>query len=411
MKNILNKYNMLIKGSTVIFDQSLYSLTNLITGMVLARAVLTDDYGEFILITSFATTILGIQRSMISVPYTVCKNEVNDNTYTSSSNTFEAILIIICSIIACFLFGNSSSNLLVICSLIISILLRDYIRSYLLSHLKIKISFILGFIINVVQILSLLILYYLKTSNISIYIGALAIISLIPTLIVGLIYFKRKFEASKIRIHFLMNFKFGKWILGSSVIASLNSQSYPWLLSFFVDKKSVAILGVSIALGGLLSPIIQGTYSYMLPQIMKYRNDIEKFSYSIHMATLILGAMGITWIIACIFIGDKIMILLYSSNYSDYKLELILAAIASVISGATTCINAALDSLKRTDIAFGGLVISFIVTIVLGISLSYLYGVKGALVGMIVSNIVNVAYRYKGLRNILKNRSSFYLVR
>jgi O-antigen/teichoic acid export membrane protein len=402
MKNLWKKYNKLIKGSAVILDQSLYSLTNLIIGMILARAVIADDYGEFILVTSFATTILGIQKSMISVPYTVCKNDVKNKTYLGSTNTFEFILIVICSVAAYFIFGNSSTNLIVICSFITSILLKDYVRSYLLSHLRIRSSLILGVLINVLQILILVVLYFLNTSNISIYTGALAITSLIPTLIVGFIYFKDKFDLSELRIHFLMNFKFGKWILGSSVIASLNSQSYPWLLSFFVDNKSVAVLGISIALGGLLSPVIQGTYSYMLPQIMKYRDDIKKFRYSIKMATLILGSIGIAWIIVCVLIGDKIMVFLYSANYSDLKLELILAATASVITGTTTCINAALDSLKRTDIAFGGLVISFIVTIVLGISLSYLYGIKGALIGMIISNIVNVAYRYKGLKGILE---------
>lgn len=99
------------------------------------------------------------------------------------------------------------------------------------------------------------------------------------------------------------------------------------------------------------------------------------------------------------------MIILYSDKYSGLKIELVLAAIASIISGSTTCINAALDSLKRTDVAFGGLVISFVVTITLGVSLAYFYGIKGALFAMICSNIVNLMYRYRGLSKVLKYKA------
>lgn len=99
------------------------------------------------------------------------------------------------------------------------------------------------------------------------------------------------------------------------------------------------------------------------------------------------------------------MIILYSDKYSGLKIELVLAAIASIVSGATTCINAALDSLKRTDVAFGGLVVSFVVTITLGVLLAYFYGIKGALFAMIISNLVNMIYRYRGLTKVFSERT------
>lgn len=412
MKVNIKKYNELFKGALVIFDQGLYSLTNLITGMILARAVTKDSYGIYVLIMSIGTTIMGIQRAIVSVPYTVSKDEFKDenNSYLASSNLFLGIVFIISSFFIIFMnnkpsIKNSLLGFIIIYIFIVSILLKDYIRSYLLSHLKVNNSVILGISINLFQIVLISILFILKVDKVMQYIGGMAIISLIISTIYGIRNIKCKINISKVKAHFINNFRFGKWILGASIIASLTSQSYPWMLSYFINNESVATLGICVALGGLLNPVISGVYSYMLPKITQYRDNVEKFKKSIFIATGVLAIIGVFWLVTCILIGDRLMIILYSDKYSGLKIELVLAAIASIISGSTTCINAALDSLKRTDVAFGGLVISFVVTITLGVSLAYFYGIKGALFAMICSNIVNLMYRYRGLSKVLKYKA------
>lgn len=412
MKINIKKYNDLFKGALVIFDQGLYSLTNLVTGMILARAVTKDSYGIYVLIMSIGTTIMGIQRAIVSVPYTVSKDEFKDedNSYLASSNLFLGIIFIISSFFVVFMNNKSSIKndlyaFIIIYIFILSILLKDYIRSYLLSHLKINNSVILGILINLFQIFFIFILFILKVDEVLQYIGVMAIISLIITIIFGIRNVKCNINLSKVKVHFINNFMFGKWILGASIIASLTSQSYPWMLSYFIDNESVATLGICIALGGLLNPVISGVYSYMLPKITQYRSDIKKFKKSIFVATGVLAIIGVFWLVICILIGDKLMIILYSDKYSGLKIELVLAAIASIVSGATTCINAALDSLKRTDVAFGGLVVSFVVTITLGVLLAYFYGIKGALFAMIISNLVNMIYRYRGLTKVFSERT------
>lgn len=417
IKGLITKKS-LHQGTGVIFDQGLYSLTNFLTGVLLARTLLKEDYGIYILALSFIITIMGIQRAIITVPYTVYNKgyEQKDlETYTGSTFVHQLILlsisIVICLVVSevFFLKGKEFySNLIISITFSFAatgVLLRDFVRSFLLARLHIWQSVFMGIFINIIQ-LSILWFLYLQ-NKLTIYNSFLIIggCSLLPALIVFLTWHNITIYKNKIVLDFLNNFKLGKWIFGSSIIFMLSSQSYPWMLSIFADNRSVAVLGVTSSLANILGPFLQGIYSFILPKMAHSRKEhtflgvIAIMKKAIAFLAVIFGL----WLIVGILFGDQLLSLIYSSKYYGYSYILIIVIISSFISGITSPIYAALEALERADISFKSLLGGLIVTLFIGVFLIYKWGIYGAAIGMLLSNLTNSSLRCRGLIVLVNN--------
>lgn len=405
------------QGFGVVFDQGLYSFTNFLTGVLLARSLPKEDYGIYVLALSLIISIMGIQRAVITVPYTVYSQKHREdefNAYTGSAFIHQIILLII-AIAFSLIFSqyfflrerlsyNTMFMLFTLSLAAIGLLLRDFVRSYLLARLAVRQSVIMGVSVNIIQVVLLATLYMeglLTIHNAFLIIGGC---SIIPSLYFFLKNSQIRVKTAQIIDHFRNNLKLGKWILGSTIISTLSSQSYPWLLAFFADKSSVAVLGVTLSLANIFGPLLQGINSYIFPKMahsisagtpLKVINIMKK-------SVIILSLIFAGWIICGVLIGEHLLELIYSSKYGGYSTILIILIFNSFISGVTGPLGYALASLERPDINFKSLIGGFIVTIFIGGFFVYKFGLYGAVLGMILSNMMNCLLQWVGLSMLLK---------
>ena len=400
------------QGAGVIFDQGLYSLTNFLTGVLLARSLMKEEYGTYVLALSLIITIMGIQRAAITVPYTVyCQKHKGEelNIYTGSVFIHQIILLIIAVAFSLlfsqyfFVKEGSSYNALFLLSAFAlaatGVLLRDFVRSYLLARLAVRQSVIMGVSVNIVQLMILALLYAknsLTIQNVFFIIGGC---SILPSLYFFLENSQIKVQAAQILNDFRTNLRLGKWILGSTIISTLASQSYPWLLAFFADKSAVAILGVTLSLANILGPLLQGINSYVFPKMAHSRSEGTPFGVIRIMkkAVILLSIIFGFWIICGALFGNHLLALIYSSKYAGYGSVLLIVILSSFISAVTGPLNSALDALERADISFKSLIAGLIVTVSIGVILVYRWGLYGAVVGMLLSNLANCLLRWRGL--------------
>jgi O-antigen/teichoic acid export membrane protein len=420
IKSLITKPG-LHQGIGVIFDQGLYSLTNFLTGVLLARTLLKEDYGIYILALSFIITIMGIQRAIITVPYTVYNKEYEQKdleAYTGSTFVHQLILLsistVICLVVSKIFFLKGKefySNLIIVFAFLFAatgVLLRDFVRSFLLARLKIWQSVFMGIFINILQLTILWLLFLENEINIHNSFLIIGGCSFLPALIVFIKGHNITIYRNKIIGDFLNNFKLGKWIFGSSVIFMFSSQSYTWMLSFFADNKSVAVLGVTSSLANILGPFLQGIYSFILPKMAHSRKEhsflgvIAIMKKAIAFLAIIFGL----WLFVGILFGDHLLSLIYSSKYYGYSSVLIIVIISSFISGITSPIYAALEALERADISFKSLLGGLIVTLFIGVFLIYKWGIYGAAIGMLLSNLTNSLLRCRGLLVLISNFKS-----
>ncbi len=350
------------QGAGVIFDQGLYSLTNFMTGVLLARSLAKEDYGIYVLALSLIVSVMGIQRAVITVPYTVYsqkhKNDVF-NIYTGSVFVHQVALLII-AIAFSLLFSqyfflrkgsayNSVFVLITFSLAAIGVLLRDFVRSYLLAKLAVRQSVIMGVSVNIIQLVILAVLYIKDYLTIHLAFLIIGGCSVLPSLYFFFRNSQIKLKATNIFNDFNTNLKLGKWILGSTIISTLSSQSYPWLLAFFADKGSVAVLGVTLSLANIFSPLLQGINSYVFPKMALSRGTGSPLAVISIMkkAVIFLSIIFACWIICVALFGNHLIALIYSSKYAGYGAVLTILAFNSFISGVTGPLGYALASLER----------------------------------------------------------------
>ena len=403
------------QGTGVIFDQGLYSFTNFLTGVLLARSLLKEEYGVYVLALSLIISITGIQRAVITVPYTVYSHQHKGeelNSYTGSVFIHQIFLLIIAiafSLISSqyfFLREGSAHNEVFILTFalgVTGVLLKDFVRSYLLAQLAVRQSVIMGISVNIIQLLILVMLYVkhsLTIHNAFLIIGSC---SVIPSLYFFLKNSKIRVNAPQILKDFSNNLKLSKWILGSSIISTLSSQSYPWLLAFFADKNSVAVLGVTLSLANIFGPFLQGINSYIFPKMSRSRCNGTPLGVINIMkkAIIVLSIIFAFWVICGVIFGNQLLSLIYSSKYAGYSAVLIIVMLSSFFSAITAPLNSALDVLERSDISFKSLIAGLTVTVSIGTLLVYQWGLYGAVMGILLSNLANCLLRWRGLSILL----------
>ncbi len=402
----------LSQGAGVVFDQGLYSLTNFLTGVLLARMLAKEVYGTYVLAMSVIIMFMGIQRAVISSPYTIHSPkylQTDLRQYTGSVFLHQIILVVIAisfgSILSVIYFQDAASStnkgyILATFSIAIAgILLRDYVRSYLLAKLEIWKSISMGVLINVVQLLLLWLLYSKKLLTINNAFLIVGFCSIIP----AASYFMKialfTLRQGRILRDFLNNIRLGKWMLGNNLIYVLVSQSYYWLLAFFSNKSDVAVLGVTLSLANLLGPFLQGINAFILPKMVHSRQDEESLGVLriMRKSILILSTIYGLWLVSGGLFGKYLLLYIYSAKYAEYHMILAVLIVSSFISGVTSPVNSALDAFERSDITFRSLVIGLLVTLFVGTILVYKWKIYGAVVGVLLSNATNCFLRCRGM--------------
>ena len=75
-----------------------------------------------------------------------------------------------------------------------------------------------------------------------------------------------------------------------------------------------------------------------------------------------------------------------------------------LITGVSIPINAAFEALQRPDFATKGQVAGFLITLLFGSLMVFNWGIYGAALGILMSNLGNFFIRLRGL-HILRNKS------
>lgn len=405
----------LLQGTGTVFDQALYSLTNFLTGVLLARALPQEDFGVYVLALSLIMAAIGIQRALISTPYTVFAKSSEGtalNLYAGSAFVhhvlFAGTCAVICLISVLLLYRRENVNCVSLAVALggIGILSRDFVRSTFLASLQVRRSVMAGVAVNVSQLAILWILFTSERLTMCNAFLVVGITSLLGSLSFFLAFARPRVAPAHVAGHFRSNVKLGKWMLGGSLLLALSAQSYIWLLGMFTGAKAVAALGVASSLANALSPLLQGVTAFLLPKMVysigapaRPRALLRLMVKSIAFLSLV----QVIWLICGLRFGEDLLTSIYSSTYSGYGVLLGILIVYSLVSSIMAPITAALDALKRSDVSFRSSVTALIVTVSSGIVLIHAFGANGAAVSALLANLTNLLLRWRGLRAIMSD--------
>lgn len=403
-----------IQALTTISEQVYTSITFFVVGVLLARNTTKDDFALYILGFSIIMIVLGFQKAIINVPFTILLRDFHTKRKQDYENYllyFEKVFIslvimflfIVISIYNIFYDSTYNEVFLSFSLFIIAYLLFYYMKLVFLSKLDTKNNLIFGGISNtaILIILSIYLLYFDNlTTIITNYLLGLIL------LILFLYYYNFNIQRKEtIKIKKLMyikkNWELGKWIAGSNFLFIFTNQIYPWLLLIVSNKNNIANLAVILSISKILGPLSQGLWSFLLPKMTEYRNELTMYKNIIIKLVLFMSIISLFLISFAILFGAELITLIYGEQYSNLGLAVILGFILQALVLINMPIDAGLNGLKDTRTGFNSLIVSLIITLIIGIPLTVYYNYVGALIGLIIATFFGILYRVYKLKRLL----------
>jgi len=395
-------------GTVAVIDQGVASIANFLTGVILARALLPEGFGLYLLGLTVVIIMLDLQTTLTTTPYMVFRPQLSDEDgaeYLGSTVVSQVVLsasvtIVLAAVaLVSLAYGGASDIASVTLALTFSIgfiLLRDFVRRICFVHLQPKVALVIDSLVTVLQLGILLLLVALDL--ITVFRAFLVIGFVAGAISLGWILLNRggiDIQRSQVRDDIAANLRFGKWPLMSGVVWALTMYAYPWLLVAFHGSAAAGIWAAGLGIMALGNPLLLGLQNYMGPRIT---NDYAAGGVSALRRSVRAGvtAFAITigpFAALIALLGGLIVTLIYGDAFSGNGALVALLMLNLLISAIAFSFSRGLFALERADDDFKVNLVAFALMLTVGVSLAYAYGVIGAAFGLIASNLTATVLR------------------
>ncbi len=395
-------------GMVAVVDQAITSVANFLTGVVLARALLPEGFGLYLLGLTVIILMLDLQTSITTTPYMVFRPQLPDvdragylgSTLVSQVVLSASVTLVLAGItLASHILGGGSDISSVTLALTFSIgfvLLRDFIRRVCFAHLQPRAALVIDSLVTVLQLSILLLLVALDVITV---LRAFLVIGTVAGVVsLGWIVVNRHaidIERVRVRRDIATNLRFGKWPLMSGLVWALAMYTYPWLLVAFHGSAAAGIWGAGLGVVALGNPLLLGLQNYLGPRISSdyAAGGPSGLRASVRDGVTVLAmAIGPFAAIVAVF-GGVIVTLVYGEPFAGNGDLVALLMLNMLISSVAFSYSRGLFALDRAKDDFTVNLVALGLMLTLGVGLAYAYGVIGAACGLIASNIAATLLR------------------
>ena len=393
----------LFQGLFSLADQGVASITNFVTGVILARACSKEEFGLYMLAFTLILLVTDMQTALIATPYMVYGPRLKGRAQAlySGSTLIHQMAFSIAAMIALgvgvllthFGWGPHGIGpvLWVLLAVISLIMFREFVRRMCFAQLRVGAALIFDVGIGIAQIGGLLLMAHfglLSPSRAFLLIGLICGIGGACWLWVNRRSYSPRFREAISDLK--LNWRFGKWVFASGLLWTVSTNIYPWLLAFF---HGTAAAGVFAACAGVVSagnPALLGIQNFVGPKIAHeyaahgpyaLRRLTLKISGLIAIPVLALTVVLVIW-------GDRFVGMLYGHQYMGNRWPIAVLACNLPIVVIAFSFSRALLAIERADLDFWLNLIAIAMMASAGVWLVRGYGPLGAALGMVVATIV-----------------------
>jgi len=392
-------FGELKKLITVIFDQGFVSLSTFLITVVIANNFDKIDYANFVLLTSIAMTILGFQRSIITQPLAINYSDYSEtiqqkyfNYNVFLKNVFNLLLVVVFLIYLFFNkdYNDNLSKESILFFYVFAFTSYFFVKDMYIGSRQTKTAFYYGIFVSILIFILLSIVYTFQFIGLLSFLFILSIIYLLPFVIMFLVNNNKK--AIKYNYSFKdgflsNNWRVGKWIAATNLLYSIYSQAGPWIILYFLSKDEVAIYGILISVTNLVSPVLRGFTSYMLPLLASYRSQMKELIKQFIFWEIIFITTAVLFLIFGVIFGEWLVSFVFGSKYANLGWIVVLPFINQSINIIFQPVDIILNALKRTDIGFYLVVFRAIFSLLLAYVFVSNFGLIGIFVARIIENL------------------------
>lgn len=185
---------------------------------------------------------------------------------------------------------------------------------------------------------------------------------------------------------------YGRWMLGAGVLGWLPANIWYLVLPLWVGLHENAVLGALYNVNLMSAHVIAALSVLLIPSLTRtFQASQEQFRHHVAVSIGLFAAAGAAYWVILFFFGDQILSLLYSGKYTAYSYLLLILGLEPVSNAIGVVLTSALRAMERPDIIFYSFIIPNLVMMTVGLGLTYIYGLLGAVITQPLTSIVGVS--------------------
>lgn len=399
----LIKRGLASKGALTIIDQVVYSASNFLTAVLVARNCSAQQFGYYILGLRLIDYFREAQNVLIWSPYMLFSPRFEGREraeYTGSTLVHQLIFSLIVTLVfigSGFIAESSFASLMLALAFVgVFFPLQEYTRRICFANFQTLAVVIFDSSITVIQLTGLFWLARQNRMSVSAaywMIGAANALAVIAWLI-----WSRKntaFVYHRVLSDFKKNWSQGKWLLGGNLTLLATTQVYPWALTSFHGAAAMGMLAAGEGVVNFIRAFINSIQNFLGPRLAHAyaRGGKRQLRQVVSQTALILGlSTGVCSLVLAVM-GGNLAALIYGSQFGGLRWIVTLLALHIFAWGITTSQSYALSTIERSDLNFKINVLGLILSIVLGLGLTLKFGAIGAASSLFLSSLLTAIVR------------------
>jgi len=393
------------KGTFAILDQGLFSGTNFIVYILLARWLDRSQYGAFAVAFSVFLFFGALYTAIIIEPMLVFgpgKYKAHQGRYTALLtyiHVYATLPLAFLLVLVAFLLGHfyttEVKNAMIGLSISSPMILFLWLtRRAFYVRFKPAWSAMGGFLYLLLFIGTVVAIHKLGRLTQATVFVAMGCSSLAVALI--LLYFLapqwRRIANPTLPEIAREHWRYGRWALGTACLTWIPSNIYYVILPAIVGLSGVAVLRALMNLALPAQHTIAALSILILPVFSKtvYERGISGMASKAKMFLIFFLVMSCIYFAALCAFNRGILVALYANQYIEFAHMVPLIGLLPILASIIVVLSNMLRAMQRPDKILWCYAASSAVALTFGITLASIIGVRGAVIGLILTSITTV---------------------
>jgi O-antigen/teichoic acid export membrane protein len=412
----LAKESAIRQGLLVLGDQGFRSISTFGSAMLVGRVCGQAEYGFYTLLLTLLVSAEAFQAALVTAPYVVhspSRVGRDKDAYLGNALLIQLVLAagtsgaLLGLLYAFPLPGSAGLSAWIVPAFALAyfaVLLREFFRQVLLADLDVGRNLAFGAAVHTSLILTLLVLLRAGELKAWTAFAALAGCSVLPTLAV--VWSRRghiRPPGPGLRRQIAESWRVGRWLGAQAVLMIVSGPVYSWVLASSWGAAAVGLLGACLLPSSVLSPLAQALQAFLLPKASHAvpRGTGQVWRIVRRSSIAVALASGVFPVVLGLF-AQPIMQALFADKYSPSAWLVLFFALRTYLVVVFVPLQAGLIACKQTYATFQSEMISLILSLGLGLPLTYAFGVWGVAWGFLLTRLLSKLYLVAVFRRSMK---------
>ncbi len=390
----------ILKKLPVLLEQIVFSGTGFLINIALVKLLDLEQYGLYASIVLVIYFLLGVSQALVVQPMQIHIAKAGKKSSYCLFLFFLKLSLILCFSIICLVVSLADFNflesgqvyLLPFTAYVVSFLGFDFYRKYFLATGQVKTALSVGLIYTVSTVGFFLLAFWGQYSGgLTTYLYFL-VLGYIPALAVAtLTYFSGLSLPTKeeIKAYLKVHIVEGQWLLYAAVVQWFSGNLYVMASGLLIGVEALGVLRFVQSLLGLVNILLQTIENYVLPQLSRAYQISLQHCYRAFQSSLGIYQLSVLAGLSLLFLfAEDVLRIAGNASFVPYAYVLRGMVVLYAIIIVAYPIRLLIRVTELNKSYFTAYLVSFLFSLVSYQFLLSHFGVSGAIIGLIINQLI-----------------------